>query len=53
MFYFLTFLGWAVFDAYSGFTLFILWVCHLLCTPDAPRKDKSDSPNNASASSVG
>jgi hypothetical protein len=45
MFYVLAFLGWAVFDAYSGFTLFVLWMCHSLCTPDVPRKNKSDSPN--------
>jgi len=45
MFYFLTLMGWAVFDAYSGFTLFVLWVCHSLCTPSRHSKTKSDSPN--------
>jgi hypothetical protein len=46
MFYFLTFMGWAVFDAYSGFTLLILWVCHSLCTPSTPSKTESYSPND-------
>jgi hypothetical protein len=23
-------------------------MCHSLCTPDVPRKNKSDSPNNSS-----
>ena len=33
MFYILTFLGWFTFDAYSGFTLFVLWVCYSICAP--------------------
>lgn len=28
MFYILTFLGWSVFHAYSGFALIILWLLH-------------------------
>ena len=36
MFCFLTFLGWAVFDAYTGFTLVVIWVCYLLYAPDGP-----------------
>lgn len=34
MIYLLTFLGWAVFGAYSGFTLLVLWACLVCCTPD-------------------
>ncbi len=32
MFHILTLLGWCVFDAYSGFTLIVLWICYGLCT---------------------
>jgi hypothetical protein len=34
MFFILTWLGWLVFDAYSGFTLIVLWICYAICEGD-------------------
>ena len=38
MFYLATLIGWLVFNAYSGFTMFVLWVCYSVSV-DAAKHD--------------